>query len=124
MSFLSFIPIIGQLIDRAFPDTEKSNLMKLELMKKVQEGDLEEVKGRFDVISSEGASTHWLTASWRPVTMIVFLAMIVSWWFGYIPPNATEETILELFGLLKIGIGGYVMGRSVEKATKIWKETR
>lgn len=124
MSFLSFIPLIGNIIDKVFPDTEKSNQMKLELMKQIQEGDLEEIKGRFDVISSEGSSVHWLAATWRPVTMMVFLGMIVSWWFGYIPPNATEGTVLELFSLLKIGLGGYVVGRSAEKVAKIWKETK
>ena len=124
MSFLSFIPLIGNIIDKVFPDTEKSNQMKLELMKQIQEGDLEEIKGRFDVISSEGSSVHWLAATWRPVTMMVFLGMIVSWWFGYIPPNATEGTVLELFSLLKIGLGGYVVGRSMEKTMKIWKETK
>lgn len=124
MSFMSFIPLIGQLIDRVFPDTEASDKAKLELMKKIQDGDIEEIKGKFDVISSEGASEHWLVAAWRPITMLVFLAMIISWWFGYVPVNVSEPLLMELFGLIKIGLGGYVVGRSAEKAISTWKGTR
>lgn len=121
---MSFIPLIGQLIDRVFPDTEASDKAKLELMKKIQDGDIEEIKGKFDVISSEGASEHWLVAAWRPITMLVFLAMIISWWFGYVPVNVSEPLLMELFGLIKIGLGGYVVGRSAEKAISTWKGTR
>lgn len=124
MSFLSFIPLIGSLIDKVFPDTQESDRAKLELMKKIQDGDLEEIKGKFGVIATEGASEHWLVAAWRPITMLTFLAMIVSWWFGYVPANISETLLQELFGLVKIGLGGYVVGRSAEKAVATWKGTR
>lgn len=124
MGFLSFIPLIGQLIDKVFPDMEASDKAKLELMKQIQDGDIEELKGKFGVISSEGSSEHWLVAAWRPITMLTFLAMIVSWWFGYVPVNVSEVLLQELFGLVKIGLGGYVVGRSAEKAVATWKGTR
>ena len=124
MGFLSFLPLIGNLIDKVFPDTQESDKAKLELMKQIQAGDLEEIKGKFGVIQSEGSSEHWLVAAWRPITMLVFLAMIISWWFGYVPVNVTEPLLMELFGLIKIGLGGYVVGRSAEKAIQTWKGTR
>lgn len=122
MGFLSLIPIIGQLIDRVLPDKAASDKAKVELMKLAQEGDIEELKSLSSIITSESKSEHWLAATWRPMTMMVFLGMVVSWWFGYTPPNVTEAMVLELFGLLKLGIGGYIVGRSAEKAVKVWKE--
>ena len=124
MNFLSFIPLIGNIIDKIFPDTKEADKAKVELMKKIQDGELEELKGRFDVIKSEGSSEHWLVAAWRPITMLTFLGLIVSWWFGYVPPNMSEALLIELFAIVKIGIGGYVVGRSIEKSTKLWKETK
>jgi hypothetical protein len=69
------------------------------------------------VIVAEAKSTNLLTSSWRPVTMYAFLIMLVCWWFGWIdtPQAATPEVLEELFSLLKIGIGGYIGSRGVEK---------
>lgn len=119
---LQFIPLIGTIIDKIFPDKEAQAKAKLELMKTIQEGDSKELESLSKIISQEAASDHWLAATWRPITMLVFLGMIVSWWFGYTPPNVTEAMILELFGLLKLGLGGYIIGRSAEKAVKVWKD--
>lgn len=115
MNFLSFLPIIGNLIDKVIPDKDAKNKMKLELIKQAQSGNLENLKGSFGVIGNEATSEHWLVAAWRPVTMLIFLGMIVAWWFGFTPDNVTEVQLLELFALVKIGLGGYVVGRSVEK---------
>lgn len=71
------------------------------------------------IIAAEAGSGYWLAAVWRPITMIVFLGMIVAFFFGYVPPNLMVDTlppmIAELFALLKLGIGGYIGGRTVEK---------
>jgi hypothetical protein len=75
------------------------------------------LKEKSRIITAEAQSGNWLTSSWRPVTMYVFLIMLVSWWFGWIetPQNATEAVLQDIFGLLKIGIGGYIGSRGVEK---------
>ena len=36
--------------------------------------------------------------------------------------SLTEAVELALFEIIKIGLGGYVVGRSVEKGIKVWKE--
>lgn len=121
MGLFAFIPIIGQVIDKIFPDKEAGAKAKAELMRVIQEGELEHLKAAAETISSEAKSEHWLAAVWRPLTMLVFLGMVVSWWFGYTPANVTESLVLELFGLIKIGLGGYVVGRSGEKIVKLLK---
>jgi hypothetical protein len=67
------------------------------------------------IINTEAASTHWLAANWRPLTMLVFVGLIVSRWLGYSAENMTEAEYLSIYDLVKIGLGGYVVGRSAEK---------
>ena len=71
------------------------------------------------IIAAENSSGYWLSSVWRPLTMIVFLIMIISYWFGYVPPGLMAEKmppmIGRLFDLLELGIGGYIGGRTLEK---------
>ena len=66
------------------------------------------------VIRAE-AGGSWLSKSWRPIVMLVFTGLVVAYWFGWSAPNMTETAVLSVFGLIKIGLGGYVVGRSAEK---------
>ncbi len=68
-----------------------------------------------DIIRTEAASGGWLTRSWRPIVMLVFTSLIVARWFGYSAPALSEAEALELWAIIKIGLGGYVIGRSAEK---------
>ena len=61
------------------------------------------------IITAETASNSWITRSWRPITMLVFVGLIVASFFTAIPiPD-------DLWTVIKIGLGGYVGGRSLEK---------
>jgi len=75
-----------------------------------------EVRGQ--AIQAEATGDSWLQRNWRPLTMIWFSILLGGYWFGYTPENLSEEAILSLFGLIKLGLGGYVLGRSAEKITK------
>ena len=67
------------------------------------------------IIQAEAASSHWLAANWRPITMLVFLGLIVARWFGWAAPNLAEAEYIKLWSIVEFGLGGYVVGRSVEK---------
>ena len=73
------------------------------------------------IVNSEASSEHWLAANWRPITMLTFVAIVVAKFLGYSSPNMTPEDYSHLWTLIEIGLGGYVVGRSVEKAVKTWK---
>lgn len=47
--------------------------------------------------------------------MLFFAGLVGARWFGYAAPNMSEAEIMELWGIIKLGIGGYTIGRSVEK---------
>lgn len=55
---------------------------------------------------------HWLTRLWRPITMLSFVLIILLHSFGWL---AITEIHAEMWRLIQIGLGGYVVGRSAEK---------
>jgi hypothetical protein len=77
------------------------------------QGEIEQAAAK--IIQTEAASTHWLAANWRPLTMITFTALIVARWMGWVAPNLSEAEYLKLWSIIEFGLGGYVVGRSVEK---------
>lgn len=86
------------------------------------EGRLAEAQSR--IVEAEAKSEYWLTAMWRPILMlgfgyIVFHNLVVAPLFGLTPITDEAANLTpELWGLLKLGIGGYVIGRSGEKIAK------
>ena len=112
---LDILSIGAKLIDKIIPDKEAADKAKLELIRLEQEGKLVELKAQAQIINTEAASQHWLAANWRPLTMLVFVALIVARWFGWAAPNLQEEEYIKLWSIVELGLGGYVIGRSVEK---------
>ena len=124
------IPLIEaglRIIDKIIPDPTAKAEAKLRLLEVQQTGDLAEVEAAMNVVVAEAKSEHALTSQWRPITMLVFTAIVannyiiapyLSATFGW---SVTLEMPDQLWNLLSIGIGGYVVGRSSEKAIKNWK---
>lgn len=83
-------------------------------------GDIAQADANSDMaralpIVAEASSGSWLAANWRPLTMMIFVAMIVSRWFGYMPPNMTPEEFTHVWYLVTCGICGYGAQRTIEK---------
>jgi len=112
---LDILGIGAKLIDKIIPDKEAADKAKLELIRLEQEGALTELKAQAQIINTEAASQHWLAANWRPLTMLVFVGLIVARWFGWAAPNLQEEEYIKLWSIVELGLGGYVIGRSAEK---------
>ncbi len=70
-----------------------------------------------DVLKTE-LSGNWLQRSWRPILMLTFAALLVVRWTGISDHVIPVELELELMGIIKIGLGGYVIGRSAEKISE------
>jgi hypothetical protein len=74
------------------------------------------------------AQSEGITSKWRPITMLVFVAIIANNYIIYPylslfwEAAPTLEVPKDLWDLLKIGLGGYVVGRSVEKSAKNYKK--
>jgi hypothetical protein len=98
----------GKLLDKFFPDADAD-------MKNKMNQFLTVFTAQAQIVQAEAASNNWLSSSWRPITMLVFVALIVARWFGWAAPNLAEAEYLKLWDIVQLGLGGYVIGRSVEK---------
>jgi Holin of 3TMs, for gene-transfer release len=103
------------LIDRLFPDPAQQADARLKLLALQQSGELAALQAASNIITAEASSDSWLAKSWRPILMLTFGVLIVARWFGWAAPNLTEAEYLKLWDIVQLGLGGYVIGRSVEK---------
>lgn len=111
----ALIPILGDVIRRLVPDNEAQAKVEAELSVALMQRAQEIENAAASIVKTEAASEHWLTATWRPIVMLVLTAMIVARWMGYSAPNISEAEALKLWSIVEIGLGGYVIGRSAEK---------
>ena len=70
------------------------------------------------IIIAEAQSESWITRSWRPITMLTFVVLIVLIATGLMDTDALAAVPDELWQLLQIGIGGFLVARSAEKIIK------
>ena len=63
------------------------------------------------LVAAKADGQSWLQRNWRPLTMLCFLFLVMADSFGLLAFRLSAEA----WGLLQIGLGGYVVGRSVEK---------
>jgi len=98
----------GKLLDKFFPDADAE-------MKNKMNQFLTVFTAQAQIVQAEAASGNWLASSWRPITMLTFVGLIVARWFGWAAPNLAEAEYLKLWDIVQLGLGGYVIGRSVEK---------
>lgn len=108
-------PILGKVVGNLFPDPTEKAKAEAEVMRQLLTAQSEIEKAASEIIRTEAASEHWLAANWRPLTMLIFVALIVARWFGWAAPNLSQEEYIKLWSIVEFGLGGYVVGRSVEK---------
>ena len=108
-------PILGKVVGNLFPDPEQKAKAEQEVLVQLMQHQQQIETAAASIIQAEAASSHWLAANWRPITMLVFLGLIVARWFGWAAPNLAEAEYIKLWSIVEFGLGGYVVGRSVEK---------
>ncbi len=108
-------PILGDVIRRVIPDSEAQAKAEAEAQMLLMQRGAEIEQAAADIVKTEAQSEHWLTATWRPIVMLTLTGMIVARWMGYSAPGISEAEALKLWGIVEIGLGGYVIGRSAEK---------
>lgn len=109
---------IGKIIDDLHTsDEERLQIKKAlfntqsELTLKVVDYHSKLVKAQSEIVVAEAQGQSWIQRSWRPITMLTFLALVVCDSFGLLTFRLAEQA----WTLLQIGLGGYVVGRSAEK---------
>tara|TARA_R110000796_G_scaffold172013_2_gene289007 strand:- start:310 stop:699 length:390 start_codon:yes stop_codon:yes gene_type:complete len=109
-------------LDKLFTSKEEKikaeNVIKQILIEK----KLELQKMQTEIILAE-ANGNWLQRSWRPILMLSFGFIVI--YVKFIAPIfglTIPELENEFWNLLKIGIGGYVVGRTGEKMMDSYKK--
>ena len=143
------IPIIGDLIGKVVdagtsmfksyfpPDLtpeQKAKLeagihaYQLEMNKQLNDYSKAIIQEQSKIIQAEANSESWLTRNWRPITMLVFVVIIANNYiiYPYLVMFTNKAVMMEIppdmWALLKLGLGGYVALRSVEKSVKAYVE--
>ena len=119
---------ITSIIDKIIPDPAQRDKAKIELLALQQNGQLKEMEVAMSAIVAEANGQSALQRNWRPVTMLCFVGIIVNNYmiYPYLSLFWSAAPLLpvpqDLWELIKIGLGGYVIGRTVEKSVAAWKK--
>ena len=115
-----FAPAAKLIDDLHTSDEEKLTLanklttIQNEMHSKVIDYETKILESKTAIITAEANGQSWLQRSWRPITMLTFLALVVCDSFGWLANPLAPEA----WTLLQIGLGGYVAGRSLEKVVE------
>lgn len=121
----SVIDPFRKLVDDVHTSDEEKLKLSNELSKmtfaiqsEVLRYETELLRSQSNIVTAEAKGESWLQRNWRPITMLTFLALVVLDSFGWLPNPLAGDA----WDLLKIGLGGYLIGRSAEKGVKFFNK--
>lgn len=130
----ALIPAIGKIIETVVPNPNQAAEIKAQLATQMFAADSEFYKAAGSIITAEAQGESWMQRNWRPITMLTFVFIIANNFIlapyiqflaslaGYTLILPTLEIPEGLWGLLQIGIGGYIASRGVEKTVQSVQE--
>lgn len=117
----TLIPAIGRTIDSIISDKAEAEKLKAMIQLELLNNSAQETSQATRVILAEARGDSWLQRNWRPVLMLSIVAIVVNNYllYPYLQLFGVPTVVLdlppELYNLMTVGVGGYVMGRSAEK---------
>ena len=128
---VALLPLIASVLDKVLPrvaaDKDEVNAIKAEVTSLLiaQEGELR--KAAADIVMTEALGHSWLQRNWRPLLMLTVVAIIANNYL--IAPYAQAlfgvgialDLPERLWDLMTVGVGGYVVGRTVERGVDLWR---
>ena len=112
------------VIDQAVTDKDEANRLKQQVKEKLIDSQDSALKARMQIVLAEATGESWVQRSWRPILMLVIVAIVANNYllapylgamFGV---GLTLELPDALWDLMTMGVGGYIAGRSAEKVTR------
>lgn len=109
-------PVTTLVDDLSTSDEERLKIKKelfnieSQTQQKLMELQLESQRLQLELLKNENQYGNWLQKSWRPISMFVFLLLLIAYSFGYVSNLPTW-----VGHLFEIGFGSYIIGRSGEK---------
>ena len=98
----------------------KSRLLSVQaaVMDSALDYESKALEAKAQIVNSEANSEHWVTATWRPIVMLIFTGLVVARFLGFQAEGMSQTEYDQLWMLIQIGIGGYIGTRSIEKIVK------
>lgn len=120
------LPTVSDVLKRIIPDPAQRLEVEREVQAAIIANEASIFKAASETIQAEASSGNWLASSWRPILMYFF--MIIMGWiviaatFGDATPitSALAQVPDNLWNMLMLGMGGYILGRSGEKIVDRW----
>jgi hypothetical protein len=115
--------ILFNTIEKAVPDKDLAEKLKADLQTQLLQSHTQELQAAAKIIEAE-AKAGWFASSWRPLLMYVLIFILVwNYILGPVVKIFTGAVISfelpgDVWGLLQIGLGGYVVGRSAESVAR------
>lgn len=121
--FSTAIGAIGGVLDKLTTSDAERLAAKAQLLQiqvdfetKLAAVDAQIAEQQAKVLVAEAQSESWLARNWRPILMLTFTYIIFhTFVLSPIFNVAAVEIPPDMWALLKLGIGGYIIGRTVEK---------
>lgn len=127
--------MVSDVLKRVLPAEKMSESERAKIEAEVQVAVMQQDWSRFEkeieerakVIISETTGNSWLQRNWRPILMLTFtyivahnyiIAPIIKMFY---PGMIQLDIPPDMWDLLKLGIGGYIVGRSAEKVIREWR---
>ena len=115
--------ILFSTIEKAVPDKDLQEKLKSQLQTQLLQSHTQELTAAAKIIEAE-AKAGWFASSWRPLLMYVLIFILI--WNYVIGPVIkiffgsiiTFELPGDVWTLLNVGLGGYVIGRSAESVAR------
>lgn len=106
---------IGDALDKNITNAEEKMAAKATLIK-LSTDLISKITVEASSIIQTEAKGNWLQRSWRPITMLLFVFIVVySKFVALVFSLPVPELEPQFWELIKLGLGGYVFGRSIEK---------
>jgi len=115
--------ILFNTIEKSVPDKDLQEKLKAQLQTQLLQSNTQELQAAAKIVEAE-AKAGWFASSWRPLLMYVLIFILVwNYVIGPVIKVFTGAVIsFELPGdvwtLLNVGLGGYVVGRSAESVAR------
>ena len=115
--------ILFNTIEKSVPDKDLQEKLKAQLQTQLLQSNTAELQAAAKIVEAE-AKAGWFSASWRPLLMYVLIFILI--WNYVLGPvilfffkaSITITLPGDVWTLLQIGLGGYVVGRSAESVAR------
>jgi hypothetical protein len=114
--------ILFSTIEKSVPDKDLQEKLKADLQTQLLQSNTQELQAAARIEAE--AKAGWFASSWRPLLMYVLIFILI--WNYVLGPvilfffkaSITITLPGDVWTLLQIGLGGYVVGRSAESVAR------